>query len=62
VARVQSMGDGIATYPAVWMVMSQNVAFWQHPALEGDVLCPQDIPPQDDGWTDDFSNLFRRLK
>ncbi|MGC8874701.1 MAG: spermidine synthase [Chloroflexia bacterium] len=61
-ALIESAGDGERAYRATWMLLTDDAAFLEQPAIASRATPRPDDLRRVRLWTDDYSNLFRILK
>ena len=54
--------DSAGSYPASWILLSKNLAFFQIPDILENTISPPENNPNIQAWTDDYSNLVPLIK
>jgi hypothetical protein len=58
---IENPGDGVITYPSVWMLLARDPAVLAAPAIVDAAKPMEHYAPRIRLWTDDYNNLFQIL-
>ncbi len=60
-ALIEDNGDGVVTYPSIWVLLTRNPALLENPAIASRAKSMEGYTPNIRLWTDDYNNLFQIL-
>ncbi len=60
-ALIEDNGDGVVTYPSIWVLLTRNPALLENPAIAARAKSMEGFTTNIRLWTDDYNNLFQIL-
>jgi hypothetical protein len=60
-ALIEDNGDGVITYPSIWVLLTRNPALLENPAIVSKAKSMEGFSNNIRLWTDDYNNLFQIL-
>ena len=58
---IQDTGDGVVTYPSIWVLLARDPVLLENPAIASHAKSMEGYSPNIRLWTDDYNNLFQIL-